>query len=167
MGRKTCAYPAIGPSPPSARTAIAAPECGAVSWEQEACGLLSEIPEFCPVAVWPKATCTAPIAANSTLCVFFHDGLYRKAYSRGFRVWRCVALIAGPKARAAGSSVLRVAAGYPGDVGSAERKTRPHRRFARTVAPLSLVTRHLPLPVHLKLRQRLPRFASGRSSRML
>ena len=32
-------------------------------------------------------------------------------------------------------------------VRSAVRKTRPHRRFARTAAPRSLVTRHLPLPV--------------------
>jgi hypothetical protein len=44
---------------------------------------------------------------------------------------------------------------------------RPHRRFAKTVAPRSLVTRHLPLPVHLKLHQRLPMFVSRRSSQML
>ena len=42
---------------------------------------------------------------------------------------------------------------------------RPHRRFARTAAPRSLVTRHLPLPVHLKLHRRLPIFVSRRSSR--
>ena len=41
----------------------------------------------------------------------------------------------------------------------------PHRRFARTVAPRSLFTRHLPRPVHLKLQQRLPMFVSRRSSR--
>ncbi len=111
------------------------------------------------------ATCTAPIAANSILCVFVHHALYKKAYSRGFKVRRCAALSAGSKARPVGSSALRVAARYPVAVRNAERKTRPHRRFARTVAPRSLVTRHLPLPVHLKLRQRLPRFASRRSAR--
>jgi class 3 adenylate cyclase len=43
-------------------------------------------------------------------------------------------------------------------------KMRPHRRFARIAAPRSLVTRHLLLPIHLKLHQRLPRFVSRRSS---
>jgi hypothetical protein len=65
------------------------------------------------------------------------------------------------------SSALRVAARCPGAVRSVGQKTLPHRGFAKTVAPRSRVTRHLPLPVHLKLQQRLPRFALRRSSKIL
>ncbi len=173
MRREMCACPVIGPAPPSARIAIAALECGAVPWAPGSVrSSWRDTPQSALVtdlsgSGWRRATCSAPIGGNSTLCIFFHDALYKEAYSRGFRARRCVALIAEPKARAAESSALRVAARYPVAVRSAERKTRPHRRFARTVAPLSLVARHLPLPVHLKLHQRLPRFASRRSSRML
>ena len=112
-----------------------------------------------------QALARAHVAAAR--CPFPAPGDTRRASRLVFRVRRCVALSAGPKARQARSSAPRVAARCPVAVRSAVRKMRPHRRFARTVAPRSLVTRHLPLPVHLKLHRRLPIFVSRRSSQTL
>ncbi len=172
-GRRAPVPPSTPAPPSSASTAIVAPECGAVPWAPGSVrSSRRDTPESALVTDLsgpglPRATCTAPIGGHSILCVSSVKRYTRRRNHALFRVRRCVALSAGPKARPVGSSALRVATRYPVAVRSAELKTRPHRRFARTVAPRSLVTRHLPLPAHLKLRQRLPRFASRRSSQML
>ena len=80
---------------------------------------------------------------------------------------RWVARSAEPKARRVGSSALSAAARCPVGVRSAAREIRHHRRFARTVAPRSLVTRHLPLPVHLRLDRKFLTFESRRNSQIL
>jgi hypothetical protein len=64
-------------------------------------------------------------------------------------------------------ATCRVAARCPAAVRSAEQKTLPRPRFVKTVAPRSRLTRHLPLPGHLTLHQRLLRFALRQKSRML
>ena len=105
-------------------------------------------------------------AALAARCPFPAPGDTRRASRSVFRVRRCAALSAGPKARQVGNSAPRVAARCPVAVRSAARKMRPHRRFARTAAPRSLVTRHLPLPVQLELYRRLPIFVSRPNGRI-
>ena len=124
--------------------------------------------------ILPERQSPTPLHANGTCCdrpsaarCPSRRRVIREASHLVFRVRRCVAPSARPKARRVGSSAPRVAARCSVAVRSAVRKMRHRRRFARTAALRSLVTRHLPLPVHLKPHQRVPIFVSHRSNQML
>jgi hypothetical protein len=87
-----------------------------------------------------------------------------RAVSLGVR--RCAARNAELKARQVGSSAPRVGACWPTAVRSVGQKTLLPRRFAKTVALRSRVTRHVLPAVHV-LYQRSPRLALRRGSQTL